>query len=119
MFLYRGMNLGELNKVRNDSFKNITWWTSNVNNMFRYYEGGCIKIEIDVDEAERMEYIRTEEEACVNYTFGSAEMKVPEDSIWFSISKDYLLEHIVSKYGLELEIDDDDNVTVKNKKLIK
>lgn len=94
--LYTGTNIKNGTKLINKQFRPISWWSDNYETIEHYYEGCVIKIEVNLDERLRQDYIRSVEESKPNYTYGFDEMLVPEGATWYSFSESYLINNLVS-----------------------
>lgn len=111
--LFRAASWQEVeNMIVSNKYNGITWWTSNKKDLGHYFEQAAIEIIIKIDEKLECEYIAEKEVNLENYTFGQAEMKCPEGSIWFSIGGEYLKDNIVSLRKVdccEIDFTDDED----------
>lgn len=99
--LYRGCNTSELDCILTREFSDISWWSTEIRDGGHYYEGGCIEIKLITYPNEEMEYLQNDSNIPTDYTFGSAEMECPKDSIWYSLSGNYIKEHLVEIHEVE------------------
>ena len=108
VILYRGTTKQELADLLNNICADVSWWTTNINNLSHYYAGACIELILKADSEQEKDYIMDRTEITKEYTFGRADMTCPKDSIWYSISKGYMEVNKISVKEIFPEFSDDE-----------
>lgn len=103
--LFRSTNIVEGNKILKGDFNELTWWSNNYETIEHYYEGFIVKIEITLDKTKKNVYINDYDNFYdpSNYNYGCAIMEYPKDAIWYSFSKKYLEENVISIEEVNIE----------------
>lgn len=105
MELFRATNIKEGNEMLKGKFNELTWWSNNYETIEHYYEGFIVKIEITLDKTKKKVYINDYDSFydMSNYTYGCALLEYPKDAIWYSFSKKYLEENVISIEEVNIE----------------
>lgn len=105
MELFRATNIKEGNEMLKGKFNELTWWSNNYETIEHYYECSIIKISITLDDSKRYVYINDYDDFydLSNYTYGCALLEYPKDATWYSFSKKYLEENIISIEEVNIE----------------
>ena len=79
-------------------FRDLSWWSDNMETVAHYYEGCAMEMEVQLDSEREQEYIRCGEDCWMIdlYTYGFMKVKYPKGATWYSFSSDYLKENVIS-----------------------
>lgn len=83
----------------NRDFNPIVWASENLETAAHYFEGCMVEIKVTCDPKQEMRYLATRADSPVSlpeYTWGRAEVVYPKGAIWYSFSRNYLLNNLVS-----------------------
>jgi hypothetical protein len=92
-----GTNISNGLELLKRNFKNLSWWSDNLETVAHYYEGCAVEITVRLDPKIQKSYVRCMYD-CRQlhlYTYGSAEIRCPKGATWYSFSKKYLEEHVI------------------------
>lgn len=79
------------------NFRDLSWWSDNLETVAHYYEGCALEITVTLEPEIQKSYVRCMDD-CHQlhlYTYGSAEIRCPKGATWYSFSKKYLEEHMI------------------------
>lgn len=85
--------------MRGGKYNDLVWASDNLETVAHYYEGTVVEIEVYLNKSRQRQYLRST--ALLHryrrpYGWGCAEMKCPEGAIWYSFSREYLHEYLIS-----------------------
>ena len=91
-----GTSMQVLESMRRGEYNSIVWASDNLETVAHYWDGVTIEIEVVLDHSSEQDYYAGDVPLEVQHTWGCAEMLCPEGATWFSFSREYLEENLVS-----------------------
>jgi len=98
--------IGTNEKNRDDlfdrKFKNLQWFSNNLETVANYYEGSVVEITVELISKQEMVYVSNQKELEEeygpdrDYTYGLYETKIPVGATWYAFSGKYLMDHLNS-----------------------
>lgn len=96
VILYRGTSKEDCERLINREISDrITWWSTNSAIIDHYYDGAGIKVVMTLNDDVKQDYI-ADLDSLHGYTYGRMCPKYPKNSIWYSVSDEYLMNNLVS-----------------------
>ena len=85
-----------LQNMINGDYNPIVWASDNLETVAHYWDGTTIELEVLLDQSVKQDYYAGDTPLKYQHTWGCAEMLCPKNATWFSFSKEYLEQNLVS-----------------------